>query len=216
MKSQVLALLVASVAADAPPFFNEPPMTETHPAAAGLVQTSSCMQAGVSGVTCGPSDEELFATGMNGDEDLGEDITMKGDKFHYNQELAQISQVPTGDKVEVRMNWYDKPACTGTNGPVWTNCRPRSCNGTNGPKDGPAQAGHCYRDYQNSIPKYDSNPTQGRPYETTGDQTITYGESYHNMWVQLDAEKIPEDLSEPEKVDGLWHNPQSMYRTTYF
>ncbi len=26
-----------------------------------------------------------FATGMNGDEDLGEDITMKGDHFHYNQ-----------------------------------------------------------------------------------------------------------------------------------
>jgi hypothetical protein len=26
-----------------------------------------------------------FATGMNGDEDLGEDITMKGDKFHYVQ-----------------------------------------------------------------------------------------------------------------------------------
>jgi hypothetical protein len=28
---------------------------------------------------------ENFATGMNGDEDLGEDITMKGDKFHFNQ-----------------------------------------------------------------------------------------------------------------------------------
>jgi hypothetical protein len=26
-----------------------------------------------------------FATGMNGDEDLGQDITMKGQKFHYNQ-----------------------------------------------------------------------------------------------------------------------------------
>ena len=26
---------------------------------------------------------------MNGDEDLGEDITMKGQKFHYNQALAQ-------------------------------------------------------------------------------------------------------------------------------
>ena len=24
-----------------------------------------------------------FASGMNGDEDLGEDITMKGDKFHF-------------------------------------------------------------------------------------------------------------------------------------
>ena len=26
-----------------------------------------------------------FATGMNGDEDLAEDITMKGDKFHFLQ-----------------------------------------------------------------------------------------------------------------------------------
>ena len=26
---------------------------------------------------------------MNGDEDLGEDITMKGDKFHFAQNLAQ-------------------------------------------------------------------------------------------------------------------------------
>ena len=33
----------------------------------------------------------LFATGMNGDEDLGEDITMKGAKFHFvqNPSLAQ-------------------------------------------------------------------------------------------------------------------------------
>ena len=28
-----------------------------------------------------------FATGMNGDEDLGEDITMKGDKFHFVQKV---------------------------------------------------------------------------------------------------------------------------------
>jgi hypothetical protein len=26
----------------------------------------------------------LFATGMNGDEDLGQNIIMKGDKYHYN------------------------------------------------------------------------------------------------------------------------------------
>ena len=25
-----------------------------------------------------------FATGMNGDEDLGQNIIMKGDKYHYN------------------------------------------------------------------------------------------------------------------------------------
>ena len=26
---------------------------------------------------------------MNGDEDLGQDITMKGEKFHFNQENQQ-------------------------------------------------------------------------------------------------------------------------------
>jgi len=31
-----------------------------------------------------------FATGMNGDEDLGQDITMKGEKFHYNQQWRTI------------------------------------------------------------------------------------------------------------------------------
>ena len=35
-----------------------------------------------------PESSNLFATGMNGDEDLGEDITMKGDKFHYVQSGA--------------------------------------------------------------------------------------------------------------------------------
>ena len=44
---------------------------------------SACALSGVTGVTCGPSDAMLFATGMNGDEDLGEDITMKGNKFHF-------------------------------------------------------------------------------------------------------------------------------------
>merc|ERR1719224_424228 len=37
-----------------------------------------------------------FATGMNGDEDLGEDITMKGDKFHFNQYLQTGSKFATG------------------------------------------------------------------------------------------------------------------------
>ena len=30
-----------------------------------------------------------FATGMNGDEDLNQNIIMKGDKYHYNQNLVQ-------------------------------------------------------------------------------------------------------------------------------
>ena len=58
-----------------------------------------------------------FATGMNGDEDLGQDITMKGEKFHYN-ELAQ-----------------GLPLCNGENGVVGYDCLtsgnyPRKLKGT--------------------------------------------------------------------------------------
>ena len=94
----VIAALFASVQADAPPYFNEPPFAvSTHPAAAGLIQLqTACANSGISGVTCGPSDQELFATGMNGDEDLGEDITMKGDKFHFVQNV-QLSAEPAAN-----------------------------------------------------------------------------------------------------------------------
>ena len=94
----VAALLpIATVRADAPPYFNEPPFAvSTHPAAAGLVQMeSACVQSGAAGVMCAPASNMLFATGMNGDEDLGEDITMKGNKFHFNQNLVQ-SKFATG------------------------------------------------------------------------------------------------------------------------
>ena len=36
-----------------------------------------------------PESNQYFATGMNGDEDLGEDITMKGNKFHFMQQQQQ-------------------------------------------------------------------------------------------------------------------------------
>merc|ERR1711937_723924 len=54
--------------------------------AAGFLQLSACSQSGINGagLPCVP-DHEYFATGMNGDEDLGEDIIMKGEPFHYNQ-----------------------------------------------------------------------------------------------------------------------------------
>jgi len=92
-----VAALIATVRADAPPFYNEPPFAvSTHPAAAGLVQLeSACAQSGAAGVMCAPASNMLFATGMNGDEDLGEDITMKGNKFHFNQNLVQ-SKFATG------------------------------------------------------------------------------------------------------------------------
>ena len=38
-----------------------------------------------------PKSINLFATGMNGDEDLGQDIIMKGDKFHYQQNLGEMT-----------------------------------------------------------------------------------------------------------------------------
>lgn len=89
------ALLIAAVKADAPAAFNEPPFSvATHPAAAGLIALnleSACMNSGIGGVTCGPSDEELFADGMKGDADLSLKIQMKGDKFDsYNQKLLMI------------------------------------------------------------------------------------------------------------------------------
>ena len=78
--SAVIAAFLGNVKADAPPYFNEPPYAvSTHPSAAGLLQVeTACAQFGVDGVTCAPANHKLFATGMNGDEDLGEDITMKG------------------------------------------------------------------------------------------------------------------------------------------
>ena len=81
--TSVIATFICAAKADAPPAYNEPPFAvATHPAASGLIQTA-CSQVAVDGVTC---DNMLFATGMNGDEDLGEDITMKGNKFHFNQQ----------------------------------------------------------------------------------------------------------------------------------
>merc|ERR1719281_843540 len=54
--------------------------------AAGFLQLSACSASGINGagLSCVP-DNQFFATGMNGDEDLGEDIIMKGEPYHYNQ-----------------------------------------------------------------------------------------------------------------------------------
>tara|TARA_B110000305_G_C18980618_1_gene421470 strand:+ start:153 stop:311 length:159 start_codon:yes stop_codon:yes gene_type:complete len=35
---------------------------------------------------------------MNGDEDLGQNIIMKGDKYHYNQKMAQFATGMNGDE----------------------------------------------------------------------------------------------------------------------
>merc|ERR1711998_361813 len=82
MKYSVYCALIGAISAD------------------GLVQVeSACAMYGVKGVSCTPSNSQLFATGMNGDEDLGEDITMKGDKFHFAQQrLAQFATGMNGDE----------------------------------------------------------------------------------------------------------------------
>merc|ERR1719465_215318 len=93
MKSAVIALFLGATSAvklnDAPPYFNEPTWNERMPSAGGFLMVSACVNSGVAGLTCQPPNSQLFATCMNGDEDLGEDIIMKGKPFHYNQKLAQ-------------------------------------------------------------------------------------------------------------------------------
>merc|ERR1712086_169867 len=147
--------------------------------AAGFVQVSACAAAGTSGVTCGPSDVELFATGMNGDEDLAEDITMKGDKFHY------VQQGWTPVKVE-------------STGPL------PKCPGTNGPKDGETGT-PCTREEPADIPHYNTDPEAGRPYQTSGDITHTSPAGWsgddHRM---PDYSAVQgDDLSAPEKVHTI-------------
>ena len=109
------ALFIAAVSAlhDAPPYYNQPTWNERMPSAAGLLQVSACYKAGgIPDVSCGPTNIELFATGMNGDEDLGQDITMKGEKFHYQQQqlidlngdgaaAAEKATVPPPEKVSI-------------------------------------------------------------------------------------------------------------------
>ena len=83
----VIAALFAIVKADSPDCPESTQVfsySERHPAAAGFIQTA-CSKTSAPGVSCIP-DHKFFAVGMNGDEDLGQDITMKGEKFHYNQE----------------------------------------------------------------------------------------------------------------------------------
>ena len=100
MKATLALLILGSTSAvklaDGPAFFAEPPHTETSPSAAGFLQISACHSASVSDVSCVIPNNQLFATGMNGDEDLGEDITMKGDKFHYVQAPANEKLFATG------------------------------------------------------------------------------------------------------------------------
>ena len=107
MKAALIAALAATTTAmrigDADPFFNEPTWTERMASAGGFIQLSACVNANADGVTCAPPNRQLFATGMNGDEDLGQDIIMKGKPFHYDQkptDLIQIEEAPVTDEAE--------------------------------------------------------------------------------------------------------------------
>ena len=88
--------------------------------------------------------------------------------------VADISCAPHSlvqwSPLEVKTAPKDLPFCTGTNGPVGVNCKRPACDGANGPMDGPASSG-CIRDEPAKIPHYNEDPTAGRPYGTTGDQT---------------------------------------------
>jgi hypothetical protein len=56
------------------------------PSGAGLAQQrSACEKYGRKefGVQCGLEENNLFATGMIGDEDLGEDILMRGAQYRF-------------------------------------------------------------------------------------------------------------------------------------
>merc|ERR1711976_312403 len=97
MKFVIAALfgLAAAESPDCPESTQVFSYNERVPAASGLLQIgTACARANVDGVTC----LSQFATGMNGDEDLGEDIQMKGEPFHFNQQLAQFATGMNGDE----------------------------------------------------------------------------------------------------------------------
>merc|ERR1711981_465259 len=97
MKQFILAALLSFASAESPDCPESTQVfsyNERAPSAAGFLQTA-CASSGVAGVNCIPN-SELFATGMNGDEDLNSDITMKGEPFHYAQKPARKALFATG------------------------------------------------------------------------------------------------------------------------
>merc|ERR1712086_265653 len=62
------------------------------------MKTSAFVIAALFGVLDARLLKQKFATGMNGDEDLGQDIIMKSDKYHYNQRLNQFATGMNGDE----------------------------------------------------------------------------------------------------------------------
>jgi len=46
---------------------------------------------------------------MNGDEDLGEDIIMKGEPYHYNQK--QMARPSSLLQIDTKERWVELPDC---------------------------------------------------------------------------------------------------------
>merc|ERR1711937_523729 len=211
-----LFLGVAAAIKDAPPYFNEPTRTERMPSAGGFLQVNACVNSGAAGVTCIPANSQLFATGMNGDEDLGEDIIMKGEPYHYHQKkdtnLVQWNPV-------VVESTGPLPKCHGNNGPDGVNCDREVCSGTNGPVDGPSGT-PCTREQPDDIPHYNTDPTAGRPYQTSGDITPTSPEATtahswpaSQSFVQIKDDPVPSP--EAEKVSVL-QTPYGHTHTSFY
>jgi len=84
------------------------------------MKTSAFALAALFGAVNSVQLNQAFATGMNGDEDLAEDITMKGDKFHYIQHPPQnvvaFAQAASRSGSGVRARWIELPDCTGQAG----------------------------------------------------------------------------------------------------
>ena len=72
-----------------------------------------------------------WATGASGDEDLGQDITMKGDKFHYNEGAHAASaggdegtaDASDSTTTKQKIDPESLPLCNGTNGVPGEDCR---------------------------------------------------------------------------------------------
>ena len=226
MKASTLALFLGSATAvklnDAPDFFNEPTWRQTWPSASGLVQLetslSACQRFGGAGVTCGPADEQLFATGMEDSEVLAFNAaaTQKtcqcgsvGCDVCSAKNMAQADPAPAKPAAAATL-----PPCHGNNGPDGVNCAREICNGTNGPKDG-----------HTGTPCTREEPATGDlPPTTTG--TLTPTRPGGNLpdappakaALQLSAFQAPfpqYESEQPEKVltpQTTWAN----YHTTYY
>merc|ERR1719148_643828 len=183
--------------------------------ASGFLQLSACSTSGVSGagITCIP-DNQYFATGMNGDEDLGEDIIMKGKSFHYDQKKGSLAQ---WSPVVVETTGA-LPACHGNNGPDGVNCAKETCSGTNGPMDGETGT-PCKKEEPDSVPHYNTDTQAGRPYQTSGDITKTSPEATSSnscpasqTFVQLNEVPVED---EAEKVSVL-QTPYGHTHTSFY